>query len=682
MMPTKLRTSQFFRFVNVVVDVPNLPPLTYRIPLGETPKVGLRCVVAVGHRKMIGMIVSLTEFCNIEESKQKEYERLFDDVPPVCEQWLALMKFAAVYYQHSLGEVIMGNLPSFFRTLPKPKYDISIKRLRCLKSKQISTNSQPPILNEEQNQALERLNQARGFTPFVIHGVTGSGKTEVYLHAMQQVLERDNTAQVLFLVPEINLTPQLEERVRTRFPHLQVVCMHSSLSAGERARSWIAMHEQRATILIGTRMAIFANIPNLKLIVVDEEHDLSYKAGDGIRYCARDLAIKLAQLCHVPIVLGSATPSIETWHKVRTNRFQLCTLKHRAVAHAVLPKLILVDPRVEPVTHGLCKTVIDSINRALSEKHQVIIFLNRRGYAPVITCPSCNWLSMCPHCSTHAVYHKVNRKLVCHHCGWSMNVPLACPNCGNTDLVPLGAGTQKIEETIEQLWPQANVLRIDRDSTQRKNAAQEAFDKIHAGEADLIVGTQIIAKGHDFQNVSCVIVLNIDAQLANASSRSEERAFANLMQVSGRAGRFGLPASVVVQTRFSDRYLFKALAEQDFEKFADRLLQEREMEGAVPYCYQALLLADDRKLENVLFFLEKAARISDFILQDQKNVSIAVYDPVPMPVTKIADRERAQLLVESPSRQQLNLFLRQWIERIKREKSSVHWTIDVDPIDV
>lgn len=263
-----------------------------------------------------------------------------------------------------------------------------------------------------------------------------------------------------------------------------------------------------------------------------------------------------------------------------------------------------------------------------------------------------------------------------------MTVPLACPNCGNTDLVPLGAGTQKIEETIEQLWPQANVLRIDRDSTQRKNAAQEAFDKIHAGEADLIVGTQIIAKGHDFQNVSCVIVLNIDAQLANASSRSEERAFANLMQVSGRAGRFGLPASVVVQTRFSDRYLFKALAEQDFEKFADRLLQEREMEGAVPYCYQALLLADDRKLENVLFFLEKAARISDFILQDQKNVSIAVYDPVPMPVTKIADRERAQLLVESPSRQQLNLFLRQWIERIKREKSSVHWTIDVDPIDV
>ena len=681
-MPMPMNVATPFRFVDVVVDVPNLPSLTYSIPQGAQAQVGLRCIVPLGRRRMIGMITALRHDSSVPESKQKACEHIFNDLAPMSPSWLSLMRFAAQYYQHSLGEVMMGNLPSFFRTLPRPQYETSLKRLRRLKEPTLEASSESPQLNEQQEQAVKRISQAKGFVPYVIHGVTGSGKTEVYLHAMHEVLKKEPHAQILFLVPEINLTPQLESRVRERFPQFRVVCMHSALSAGERARSWLAMHEQKATILIGTRMAIFANIPSLRLIVVDEEHDLSYKAGDGVRYCARDLAIKAAQIHGIPVILGSATPSIETWYKVRENRFELCSLTHRAVANAIMPKLVLVDPRVEPVTHGLCKTVIDSITRALSEQHQVIIFLNRRGYAPVITCQSCNWLSTCPHCSTHAVYHKSTRKLVCHHCGWTSNVPIACPDCGNTDLVPLGAGTQKIEETLGQLWPQARILRVDRDSTQRKNAAQEAFEKIHTGQADLIVGTQILAKGHDFQNVSCVVVLNIDAQLASASSRSEERAFANLMQVSGRAGRSGLPATVVVQTRFADRYLFDALAEQNYEKFADQLLLERQMEGAVPYCYQALLLADDPKMDNVLFFLQKAARIADFILQDSALSGVAVYDPVPMPVMKVADRERAQLLVECPSRVLLNRFLRLWIEKVRLEKTHVHWTVDVDPIDV
>lgn len=670
-------------FVKVIVDVPSLPALSYRVPEGDSPVVGMRCVVPVGRREMVGMITSVDERCEYDESKIKHYSRLLLEVGAVNEHWLSMTKFAADYYQHAWGEVVMANLPSFFRAKPRPQYLKSLERLRSVKRapKKVAPDILPQ-LNDEQKKAVEAVDLSRGFAPFVLHGVTGSGKTEVYLHIMQRVLEKNPKAQILFLVPEINLTPQLEGRILSRFAHCNVVSLHSGLSAGERARSWLAMHEERAQILIGTRMAVFANIPKLELIVVDEEHDLSYKAGDGIRYSARDLAVKRAHLAGIPVVLGSATPSVESWAKVRNGAYRVLTLRERAVKDAVMPTLELVDPRVDKPYKGLCQKVIKAVEQALAREEQVIVFLNRRGYAPVLTCTSCGWLSTCPHCSTYSVYHKSNGRLVCHHCGWTSYVPRYCPDCGNADLAPVGAGTQRLEETLGELWPQARILRIDRDSTQKKDSAQKAFESVHAGEVDILVGTQMVAKGHDFQRVSTVVVLNIDSQLASANPRSLERAFANLMQVAGRAGRAGMESKILVQTRFGDRELFEALAKQSYEQFADGLLQERELEGAVPFVSQALLMADAPNINKALEFLQQAAQVGQQIADLIPSHGVVIFDPIPMALMKVADKERAQLLIEAPSKGSLNSFLRQWYHKLLQIKTSVHWVMDVDPMDV
>lgn len=670
-------------FVRIVVDVPQLPSLTYKCPTDVEIHIGDRCVVPLGRRDVVGLAVDFEDVTEISSDKQKSVKRVLNEVAPLEESWLRFTKFASDYYQHSWGEVALSNLPSFFRSKPGPRYEASLKRLRQLKIVRNSTVSdeQGPQLNEEQRFAVEMITKATSFVPFVLHGVTGSGKTEVYLRVIENVLNQNADAQVLLLVPEINLTPQLEARIRSRFPGKMLVCMHSGLSNGERAKAWLAMHEKRAQILVGTRMATFASLPNLALIIIDEEHDLSYKAGDGVRYSARDLLIKRAQMLSIPIVLGSATPSLETWANVRSGKYQLLTLRHRAISTATMPTLTVIDPSHEKLDHGLSQTIIQKISETLQRKEQVIVFLNRRGYAPVLTCPSCGWLSSCPHCSTYAVYHKSVGRLMCHHCGWSTPVYVRCPDCGNVDLIPLGAGTQKAEEIFQTLWPQARILRIDRDTTQKKNAAQEAFKAVHDGMVDILIGTQMVAKGHDFKNVSLVVVLNIDAQLVSANPKSEERAFANLMQVAGRAGRSGLTAEILVQSRFGGRAIFDALAKQDYEAFADRILSERREEGASPYVYQALLLADATTIDKALQFLKEAVSIGE-VLKERLDDTITIYDPIPMALMRVADRERAQLLVESSSRVQLNAFLKQWCQVLMGIRTSVHWVVDVDPSDI
>ena len=670
-------------FVSVVLDVPSLPALTYRVPEGIVARIGDRCLVPLGRRQEVGIVVALHNQTDIAENKQKSLIHLFSETAPLSDIWLKLTKFASDYYQHGWGEVAIASLPTFFRSKPGPRYQQSLDRLR--KPYKVKETEQKNVwlkLNDEQRRAVEGLDKAKGFSPFVLHGVTGSGKTEVYLKMMDNLFIRQPQAQVLFLVPEINLTPQLEERIRSHFPDRTVASLHSGLANRERARAWLAGHEKRIQILIGTRMAIFADLPNLAMIVVDEEHDLSYKAGDGIRYSARDLAVKLAQLQQIPVVLGSATPSLETWSQVKRGYYSLLTLTKRAVPGAVLPSLTVVNPKDKKLIKGLTPEVIDAISETLEKKEQVIIFLNRRGYAPVLTCSSCGWLSKCPHCSTYAVYHKFHGKLICHHCGWSTPVYSRCPDCGNVDLIPLGAGTQRIEETLGQLWPQVRILRIDRDTTQRKNAAKEAFEAVHSGEVDILVGTQMVAKGHDFQNVSLVVVLNIDTQLVSANPRSEERAFANLMQVAGRAGRFGLPARIIVQSRFGDREIFTALAEQNYNRFADYLLQVRQAENSVPFVCQALLMADDTNINRALEFLTSAMKMGLQLLDSEDNHSVVIYDPIPMALMKVADKERAQLLVEAASRQIMGRFLRQWYQKLCSMPGSVHWTMDVDPMDV
>lgn len=669
-------------YVQVALDVPALPILTYKAGEGE-PRVGDRCVVPLGARRELGLIVGMTSHIDIDEKKCKSYLRLINEIEPLSTHWLKFTKFAADYYQHTWGEVALANLPQFFRSKPGPRYAMSLAKLRepfkAVKVKQVPELT----LNDEQARAVEVLKKHSGFGAFVLHGVTGSGKTEVYLRMMESVFKDKPQAQILFLVPEINLTPQLEGRVRSHFPDKAVVTMHSGLSQGQRAKAWLAMHEKRAQILIGTRMAIFASIPELSLVLVDEEHDLSYKAGDGIRYSARDLAVKRAQMLAIPVVLGSATPSLETWANVRAGHYNLLTLTKRAVQAAVMPQLRVIDPRHCSLIKGISTEIVEAVSDRLSRGEQCIIFLNRRGYAPVITCASCGWLSKCPHCSTYAVYHKDRARLICHHCGWSHAVYSRCPDCGNVDLIPMGAGTQRIEETIAHLWPEARILRIDRDSTQRKDAAEKAFASVHAGEVDILVGTQMVAKGHDFQNVTLVVVLNIDAQLVSANPRGEERAFANLMQVAGRAGRAGSRAEILVQSRFGDKLIFRALAAQDYCLFADRLLQERKDEYAAPFVSQALLTADATDIDKALEFLRLAVQQAEIIRNRYEDFAhVTVYDPIPMALMRVADRERAQLLVEADTKARLNRFLRLWYPAVVSLKSAVRWTMDVDPVDV
>ena len=450
-----------------------------------------------------------------------------------------------------------------------------------------------PVLTDEQRDAVDAISGARSFAPFLLHGVTGSGKTEVYLHALAVLLAARPDAQALVLVPEINLTPQFEAAFRARFAALadgSIVTMHSGLAEGERARNWLAAHTCSARIVLGTRLAILASMPKLAFIVVDEEHDPAYKQQEGLRYSARDLAIYRAKQLDIPVVLGSATPSLETWWQAEQGRYTRLTLTRRAVAEAALPAVKLIDLEEErrrgrASVDGLAGPLIAALKTRVERGEQSLVFLNRRGYAPILSCDACGWVAGCPRCSAYAVLHKPERALRCHHCGWESRIPKSCPDCGNIDIAPMGRGTQRVEETLASVVPGARVLRIDADSTRRKGSAQALFSDVHAGEVDILVGTQMIAKGHDFRRVTLVGVLNADTALFSHDFRASERLFAQLTQVSGRAGRAGLPGEVMIQTRYPRHALYQALSRQDYVGFANSTLAERRDARLPPFVY-------------------------------------------------------------------------------------------------
>jgi primosomal protein N' (replication factor Y) len=544
-----------------------------------------------------------------------------------------------------------------------------------------------PTLTDEQTAAVEAIRDARAFAPFLLHGVTGSGKTEVYLRALAALLAINPQAQALVLVPEINLTPQFEAAFRARFASMddsEIVTLHSGLAEGERARNWFAAHTGRARIVLGTRLAVLASLPHLAIIVVDEEHDPAYKQQEGLRYSARDLAIWRAKQLGVPVVLGSATPSLESWWQVEQGRYTRLTLSRRAVADAVLPTVHLVDLEEErrrgrASVEGLSGPLIAALKARLARSEQSLVFLNRRGYAPQLACDACGWVAGCPRCSAYVVLHKPERALRCHHCGWESRIPRSCPECGNVDIAPLGRGTQRIEEALAGAVPGARVLRIDADSTRRKGSAQALFSDVHAGEVDILVGTQMIAKGHDFRRVSLVGVLNADTALFSHDFRASERLFAQLMQVSGRAGRAGLPGEVLVQTRYPRHALYHALARHDYVGFANSTLAERRDAHLPPFVYQAMLRAEGRTLDAALTFLQQAAAS----LADIPAASrVTVYDAVPLTIVKVMHVHRAQLLLESASRAALQTTLRSWQPMLRTLKGVLRWSIEVDPLDI
>ena len=672
-----------FRILKVALDT----PLDFLFDYGWTveegapePLPGQFALVPFGRREVMGLIVDIADSTELPSEKLKVALAVRSQLLPLSAQWMDLCRFAATYYQRPLGEVAVPGVPKNLRAENPVSLNRALKKIGQQAPVPDATPAGMPALNVSQREAADSIANASGFAPTLLYGVTGSGKTEVYLQATARILAREPQAQVLILIPEINLTPQLEANIRARFPGLMVATLHSGLAEGERMMNWLTAHLGQASIVLGTRLAVLASLPLLKLIIIDEEHDPSYKQQEGLRYSARDLAVWRAHQLGIPVVLGSATPSLESWHHAQSGRYRRLELRERAVQDAVLPVVRLIDMERDKPAEGLTSTLVSAVKRRLERGEQSLLFLNRRGYAPVLNCDACGWVSNCIRCTAFMVLHRPEHRLRCHHCSLELRIPRYCPTCGNVDLQPLGRGTQRVEENLQLVFPTARILRIDADSTRRKGSAQAAFDSVHNGEVDILIGTQMVAKGHDFKNLTLVGILNPDTALFSHDYRASERLFAQLMQVSGRAGRAaqkegGSASEVLIQTRYPQHPLYASLMAHDYDRFADRLLEERQMAGLPPFLFQALLRAEARELDIALDFLQQAATCVE-------HPGIVINDPIPMTMMRVANVDRAQLLLESASRPALQAFLKVWMEALREIKTRARWSLEVDPVDI
>ncbi len=686
--------------LKVAVDAPQhtglAAPLDYMSEYLHSP--GTLVNVPFGKRDVPGIVWD-GDTTRAPAVALRPISQTLDALPPLGAQWRALVDFASAYYQRSTGEIALSVLPPELRKLDNAQLANRIKKLhKAALAAQLSANpsAAAPALTDAQADALAQVAaMAAQDSPatLLLHGVTGSGKTEVYLGAAAQALASGR--QALVLVPEINLTPQLEARFAERFAGRHIVSLHSALTPAQRLRSWLAAHLGLADLVLGTRLAVFASMPRLGLIVVDEEHDPSYKQQDGARYSARDLAVYRGRLERAVVVLGSATPSLETWQRANEGRYRRLALPAR-IGGGALPKVRLVDMSQQPRQHGantaLSPPLIDAIQQRIARGEQSLVFLNRRGYAPVLHCTDCGWKSGCPHCSAWRVFHKLDRTLRCHHCGLTERVPRACPDCGNLDIAPIGRGTERLEEQLTQLLrapndKQARIARIDADSTRLKGALQAQLGAVHAGDVDVLVGTQMVAKGHDFRRITLVAAVNPDSSLFSSDFRAPERLFALLMQAGGRAGRDASQADrseMWVQTWHPQHALYAALRAHDFEAFARSQLKEREMAGLPPYSHLAILRADARTPEAARTFLHAAAELAHTLPGVDQ---LMVYPPVPLGVARVANVERMQMLVESGSRVALQRFLALWLAALHglrkrptaKEDRILRWAVDVDP---
>ncbi|TAK87975.1 MAG: primosomal protein N' [Betaproteobacteria bacterium] len=657
--------------VRVALDVPLAKLFDYALPEGMPARVGDRVVVPFGARQRLGIVAEIDAASDLPVSRMKAIAAVRDDAPPLPDDWLQLMHFLSGYYQRPLGETMISALPPRLRSVrPLPRKSLSSASATS-SARFVPTHALTP----DQTRAFERVLEAYGrFEAFLLHGITGSGKTEVYLNLIARALERGG--QALVLVPEISLTPQLEGRFCQAFPEVRLAVMHSALEDVARTSGWLEAARGEAGIVLGTRLGVLAPLPKLALIVVDEEHDPSFKQQEGLRYSARDAAVYRAKLAGCPVVLGSATPSLESWHNWRAGRYERLELPERAAPGARLPAVRIVDLGRESAEQGIAASLWSALAARVEKNEQSLIFINRRGYAPVLACENCGWTAGCTRCSARMVLHAADRRLRCHHCGAESAIPRACPTCGNVDLKPVGRGTQRIEEALQARFPAARIVRIDRDSARRRGELTRTLDGIRRGEGDILVGTQLLAKGHDFPGLTLVGVLNADTALVSTDYRAPERLFAVLAQVAGRAGRRERPGEVLVQTRYPGHPLFGALARHDFSGFADSQLAERRAAGFPPYVFEAALRAEARKLERAMRFLREAAAVA--AVPDE----VHVFDPVPNTLTRRAGLERAQLLVQSSSRPALQAFLGDLSDKLfAQAERDVRWHLDVDPIE-
>ncbi len=671
--------------------------LTYRSPVALKPGTLVR--VPLGRRDVLGVVWQAdVPAPELAPEAIRDIHLALEGLPPLDAGWRQLMAFAAQYYQRSLGEMALSSLPPQLRTLDNVQLGRRLKKQASGAELQVQPG---PTLSEQQSAALQAMAGHTG--PCLLFGNTGSGKTEVYLRAVQQVLETDAQAQALILVPEINLTPQLEARVRERFGAPAVVSMHSGLTPAQRLKHWLAAHSGAARIVLGTRMAVLASMPQLRLIVVDEEHDPSYKQQEGARYSARDLALYRGQQCGARVLLGSATPSLESWHQSRPaeegGRYLRLHMPER-VGSAALPVVRRVDMNHQPKRTVLSGPLVQAIQARVARGEQSMLLLNRRGYAPVLYCADCGWKSACRHCSAFRVFHKVDRTLRCHHCGATDRVPLTCPDCGNADIAALGRGTEQLEEQLGQLLSgvcrpdgqPVRIARIDADTTRHKGALESQLAQVHSGEVDVLVGTQMIAKGHDFRRITLVAAINPDSALFSSDFRAPERLFALLMQAAGRAGRDAAQgeSEMLVQTFHPAHPLFEALKRHDYPAFAASELAERASASLPPFSHQALLRADARDQALAQAFLNAARETLQAWLSEEAGGAetldqVSLYPAVPMGLQKVAGVERAQMLMESPSRKHLHRALARLQEVLHtlrsapQHKGLIRWLVDVDP---
>ena len=691
---------------------------------------GTRVLVPFRNKTVVGIVWETDIAPDMDAARILSIQTTFSDEPPLPENWRDLLSFTSRYYHYPTGQAVFAALPQGLKetravempqpplfyalneagraqTPPPARFNkkaalwdallsggmtmAALKQVNAQAAKLIedwaeqgwieTAEAAKPVLrssefqlNANQQQASDEIQTAFGsFKPFLLYGITGSGKTEVYFDAMAKVLAQGR--QVLFLLPEINLTPQLLKRVEDRFADVPTAVLHSQMAAGKRTQDYLRAMLGQAKLVIGTRLAVFTPMDDVGLIVVDEEHDGSFKQDNELRYHARDLAVWRAKQSGCPIILGSATPSLESWHKAQSGAYRLLQLTERAHASAQLPQVEILNVGRLKLDNGFSPQALQLLKQNFEAGGMSLVYLNRRGFAPALFCSDCGHTFGCPNCSAKMVLHQRARQLRCHHCDHREPIPYKCPDCGNQDLTAVGHGTQRVEETLRAFLPEAAVVRVDRDSTAHKNDWADLYRRIADNEIDILVGTQMLAKGHDFARLNLVIVLNADGSLYSADFRAPERLFAELMQVSGRAGRADKPGKVLIQTQLPEHPVFAAVKAQDYAVFAENELNERQMFAMPPFGFQTAVRADAPRVADAMEFLNAAKETLAPLLPE----SVSQFGAAPMLMVRLAERERAQIFLESPSRQDLHRAVSLWVQVLQQNRDGkIRWSVDVD----
>lgn len=665
-------------YLRVAVPMPSWTCFDYLPPEAcdvEKLQPGIRVRVPLGRRKVVGIVMGVSSTTNVPVNKCRHAIESIDDAPLLPRSVLRLLQMASDYYHHPIGEVVLGTLPKALRAGKVAALDEKYL-YKLLAQDAPEQSEQAVVLNADQQQALDAINTAKTYATFLLEGVTGSGKTEVYLQAIAQRLAQG--LQALVLVPEIALTPQTVQRFKARFS-VPVICLHSGLTDKQRTQSWLLASQDAPCVVIGTRSALFVPLPALGLVVVDEEHDTSFKQQSGFRYSARDLAVLRANLEKIPVILGSATPSLESLHNAKMQKYTLLALPNRA-GKAQMPTMSMINLCGKKLVNGLSPELIDTMKTHLAQGNQVLLFLNRRGFAPVMLCHQCGHVESCTRCVARLTYHHQLKRLQCHHCGYQKRVSAVCTDCHQSDYMPVGLGTERIENTLNTLFPEKTVLRIDRDTVRGKKELAEALTKIHDNEANILIGTQMLAKGHHFPALTLVAVLDADAGLFSIDFRAQENMAQLILQVAGRAGREHVKGEVVVQTHHPEHPFLQQLMTQGYAASVDTLMQERQQVMLPPFGHIALLRADAQALAFSLQFLKEVKAEFESAAHD----TIQLLGPIASPMEKRAGRFRAQLMLQTQDRAALQALLSKAIPQLKNcnTASKVRWSLDVDPTDL